>query len=283
MTYKFGFIDRNLNYMAAFEACRETMERGLFHSWYEYSEPQSHLLDSIDTALRSLPSGFIFLSRDTILERGILKRCSELDLNYSVSMMQEERGDLGLFRDWVCENKYSFFLTDITQAFVLYRAQGLLEKGYSVVLANDIPYLKDLQWQLTGVSFPREMVASQTANWCVVDECVNMSAHMLALRYPRLTPNFFNYGDIFVSYVRHFQFDQQSSFLRSLGAREVRGDFLGRYLDPVGFVNARPFSCSQYESCDLLSRTGNHARCYSPISRYYKPFLYQRKFLKLNV
>lgn len=273
MIYHFGFLNDDLTFLPFSRSGEAEREHGLFHSWYELDPRESATLSvaaELDRAIAALRAPFVIMSSGSILDSAVTERCRRVHGDVRVCTVRAEDPSPGLER-WVEENKYRYFLTDSNQAKILHRAVSFLKDGASVVMIGAVPALKDLSWQLTGRE-PDQVIASDEPNWVVVDYCKNAAPHLLQADYPRFVPNLVFSGNLFLAYLKELDWIRQGRFLRALGVRElIDGDALGRWIAPTEFLNRKKEPLA--EALPVISRTGNAARFYSPLRRYYDRYL----------
>lgn len=266
MIYHHGFLDDDLKFIPSMEASPEQMRLAPFHSWYEFSgNTQRGLMDWLKTAIESLPSPFVFMTSQSILDNAVVKLARSLRQDFRTVTVENEFFSQDLV-DWVNSNRYRYFLSDSHQARVLFVAERLLQEGETVVLIGPLPEIKDVNWQFTGRT-PDQVIVSEKARFVVTDFCHQIAPFLMKRDYPNLIPNLMFEGDIVLHYLRDFSLWQNPKLLRAYGIKQIDGAVLGRWLAPTDFLIDHR-QRREYAELPVIQKKGPHLRFFTPLSHF---------------
>ena len=108
MKYIPGFINQDFEFVPAHKASPVLMERGLFHSWYEFSGRVQSLDQELAQAIEQILPGSVVFSSGSTWNRALVQLI--VSLRRDVEILKVTNTDLSPdFLAWVENNKYRFF------------------------------------------------------------------------------------------------------------------------------------------------------------------------------
>ena len=225
--YHCGFLDEQLQFVAAENASSDLRERGLFHSWFRWKESPTKS-EVFESWRQRFGKDSLLLARADSTLDAVLTKIFE-DMGVEVRTV-DGITDTEKFETWIRDNAIEYQLTDPKFACLAYLSEVELKNGREVLWTFPVFEIKDMNWQFTDPTGTEEIITQDQPHWVINDFATTLTPYLLKKAYPQfhwglaleLIPDFASETGIFNQF-------QKSSQKRQKYFCELE---LAQWLDP---------------------------------------------------